>query len=95
MWFESDKMYYEAIVKSHVADSTYNIFWVKEQSEEPMDLNEADNTEDTNNEDRWSILPYTEPVYRVYLCFFLHFIIFLTLPLDSEACFLKERVLCF
>lgn len=63
MWFESDKMYYEAIVKSHLHDSTYNIMWVKEAAEEPMELKESDNTEDPANEDRWSVV--TEPVYRV------------------------------
>jgi hypothetical protein len=64
MWFESDKMYYEAIVKSHKGGDTYDIMWVKEGQEEPMELKEADNTEDVANEDRWSVI---EPVYRV--CF--------------------------
>lgn len=63
MWFESDKMYYEAIVKTHKNGDLFDIMWVKEGQEEPMELKEADQTEDQANEDRWNVV---EPVYRVW-----------------------------
>jgi hypothetical protein len=62
MWFESDKAYYEAIVKTHKGGDTFDIMWVKEGQEEPMELKESDQTEDVANEDRWNVV---EPVYRV------------------------------
>lgn len=57
IWYQSEEVYYEALILAHLGGESYTAQWqVADLPEEDIDLKPTDNTTDKSNEDRWWII---------------------------------------